>query len=121
MIIFGSDTLSASSSQGSFIARLDVSPTTGITSINNPPDRIKVYPNPAHESVSVAINTSTDSRITITLYDMIGNDVATVFSGYQGAGNYVHQTSTAGLASGTYLVKVSDGASTMVKLISVEH
>lgn len=83
--------------------------------------QVSVYPNPAHESLSVAINSSSESFFTITMYDMIGHEVAALFSGTQGAGSYVHQASTAGLASGIYLVKISDGTSTMVRRVSIEH
>jgi PKD repeat protein len=93
---------------------------TGVASISGFAE-VSVYPNPAHESVSIAINTTSESTITISMYDIIGHEVATIFSGTEGAGNYVHQAPTAGLASGIYLVKISDGISTIVKKISVQH
>ena len=83
--------------------------------------QVSVYPNPAHESISIAINTSSQSFITITMYDIIGNNVGGVFSGSQAAGSYVHHASTVGLASGIYLIKISDGTSTIVKRVSIEH
>jgi hypothetical protein len=82
--------------------------------------QVTVYPNPAHESIAVAINTTTESNLTIQLYDMIGNEVGVGFSGTQGAGSAVHQLSVAGFAAGIYVVKISDGSSTIARRISVQ-
>jgi PKD repeat protein len=83
--------------------------------------QVSVYPNPANGSISVAINTNEKSNISIGLFDIIGNEVSTIFSGSENAGNYVHQASVAGLSSGIYLVKISDGTSTIMRRISVQH
>lgn len=73
---------------------------------------ISVYPNPAHDAVNISISTNTESNITITLYDMLGNEVASAIESKTQAGLNTYAVSLAELPESVYMLKVFDGKNT---------
>lgn len=81
---------------------------TSIANINDDYANISVFPNPAHESVSIILGMNREANITIQLVDIVGNIVASVYEGKAKAGNSFYQLSVANLPQGIYLVKFYD-------------
>ena len=81
---------------------------------------ISVYPNPAHDYVSISVSASQSTYLSIKVYDVIGNEIGTVFEGNEAQGMVTHHFATSGLAKGVYLVRITDGLSTMTQRISIQ-
>jgi hypothetical protein len=60
------------------------------------------YPNPFNPTTNIRYSIPTSAFVTLTVYDMVGQEVATLFSGHQDAGNYVADFNATNLANGTY-------------------
>ena len=72
------------------------------------------YPNPFNPSTKIEYKLPLDGLVTIKVYDMLGNEVATLVNEEKGAGKYEVNFDASRLASGVYLyrIKVNDFYST---------
>jgi hypothetical protein len=69
---------------------------------------IELYPNPAHSKVTVAINSKKQAAVKITISDLTGKTIATLFEGKLRAGeNEVETKLGANFQSGFYLINIS--------------
>ncbi len=84
------------------------------------------YPNPFNPVTNIAYELGHGSDVTITVYNMLGQQVATLMSGYQTAGNYTVQwngLNSAGqaVASGLYFYEMqTDGFSSTQKMMLIK-
>ena len=60
-------------------------------------------PNPAQNSTSIRYHTSTDTRLTIELHDVLGRTLMTLVDRFHYAGTYTLSVDLSTLASGTYV------------------
>src|SRR5690606_24563231 len=71
--------------------------------------RLEVYPNPAGEAVTVALELAEPGHVRVGLYDVRGREVAVLHEGPLSAGEHVLSFETAGLPAGlpagVYLVR----------------
>ncbi|MCB2211140.1 T9SS type A sorting domain-containing protein [bacterium] len=67
----------------------------------------ELYPNPTNGRSSLTVSLPQAGELRAELYDVTGRFVGTVFDGSVAAGNLVIAVETDGLASGTYLLRVS--------------
>lgn len=65
------------------------------------------FPNPFNPSSTIRFGVARDSRVTITLYDMLGRVAATVFNGEMAAGSYTVPLDARTLSSGVYLYRLT--------------
>lgn len=70
-----------------------------------------VYPNPTTNNATFSYTLNKSERVTISIYNLLGEEVSTVFSGNLNAGTYSVETSIANLESGIYIYKMQVGAS----------
>jgi hypothetical protein len=81
------------------------------------------YPNPFNPSTRFAIDVPQNSEISVTVYDILGRNIATLFNGVKAAGSYTMEwngTNDAGIGmpSGTYLLKMTGtGFSSVHKML----
>ncbi|MCK9409466.1 MAG: T9SS type A sorting domain-containing protein [Bacteroidetes bacterium] len=76
------------------------------------------YPNPFNPTTAVEFSLPTTNRAVLKVYNMVGQEVATLFDGIAEAGEYHHTEFNASqLASGVYLVRLSSGKNVQVKKI----
>lgn len=61
------------------------------------------YPNPFNPTTKINFSLPLDEHVTIKLYDMLGNEVKIIASGFYKAGNHTINFSAGELASGTYI------------------
>ncbi len=73
------------------------------------------YPNPFNPSTKISWQSPESSWQTITVYDVLGNEIATLVNGYRIAGNYEIQFDASRLASGIYIYKLQAGSFTNTK------
>ena len=65
------------------------------------------YPNPFNPSTTISFQLGRPSNVTITIYDILGNEVAQLLNGYLREGTYNTDFIPNGLASGTYFYYLS--------------
>ena len=65
------------------------------------------YPNPFNPSTTIKYSVPSQSKIKITLYDIIGNEVRTLFEGIQPSGVHEINLTADNLPSGVYFVSMT--------------
>ena len=72
------------------------------------------YPNPFNPSTKISWQSAVSGHQTLKIYDVLGNEVATLINEYRVAGNYEIDFDATGLSSGVYFYKliVADYSST---------
>jgi hypothetical protein len=68
------------------------------------------YPNPFNPSTSIQYRVSNTSNVSMKVYDVLGNEVATLVNEEKPAGSYEVKFDAAGLSSGIYFYKLSAGS-----------
>ena len=82
---------------------------------------VKVYPNPVGSQLNLSYRVAKDANVTIKIMDVLGGEIATLFSKQVTAGDQTNSFPTpANLSSGgIYFVQIIAGEETIVKRISV--
>lgn len=73
------------------------------------------YPNPFNPTTTINYEVAKDSRVTIKVYDVIGNEVATLVNEIKPAGTYDVVFDASNLGNGVYFYKLQAGNFTAVK------
>ncbi|MFA6978751.1 MAG: T9SS type A sorting domain-containing protein [Ignavibacteriaceae bacterium] len=100
---------------------LDTLTVTDIKDIpNNLPESFLLqqnYPNPFNPSTTISYQIPSNNFVTLKVYDVLGNEVATLVNEWKEAGSYSLQFSTSGklLASGMYFYTLTAGKFTDTK------
>jgi hypothetical protein len=64
------------------------------------------YPNPFNPSTTVSYRLAKDGNVTLKIFNVMGEEVGTLFSGYQKAGGYDVTFDASKLTSGVYLYSI---------------
>ena len=90
---------------------------TSVVSIDQPTPitGMQLSPNPANDQVRLSYELTGNALATIEVYNMVGDRVRYLDQGDQVAGNYQLQLSTADLARGMYMVRLTAGEFTTTK------
>jgi hypothetical protein len=67
------------------------------------------YPNPFNPTTKIEYSLSEQSLVQLKVYDILGNEVATLVNEEQSAGSYRADFNGAGLSSGLYIAKLQAG------------
>ena len=76
------------------------------------PDKAKLeqnYPNPFNPSTRISWQSPVSGWQTLKIYDVLGNEIATLVDGYKSAGSYEVEFDTNNLSSGIYFYKLQAG------------
>lgn len=68
------------------------------------------FPNPFNPSTTIEYNVKDAAQVTLKVYDMIGNEVATLVNEVKPAGSYTVSFDASKLSSGVYLYKMTAGS-----------
>jgi hypothetical protein len=68
------------------------------------------YPNPFNPSTTIAFTLPTRAFVSVKIFDLLGRDVATVYSGQLPAGTYSRDWDASGKPSGVYFCRLQAGA-----------
>ena len=68
------------------------------------------YPNPFNPSTNIKYQISTSNHVLLIVYDVLGNEVATLVNEVKPAGNYEVKFDARSLSSGTYFYKLQAGS-----------
>jgi hypothetical protein len=68
------------------------------------------YPNPFNPSTVISYQLPVSSNVTLKVYDILGNEVATFVNEEKPAGSYEVKFDASGLSSGIYFYKLQAGS-----------
>jgi hypothetical protein len=68
------------------------------------------YPNPFNPTTTISWQSPVGSHQTLKVYDVLGNEVATLVNEYREAGRYEVTFDASNLASGMYLYRLQSGS-----------
>jgi hypothetical protein len=67
------------------------------------------YPNPFNPSTTIRFDVRSDAKVKLTVYNVLGQAVATLVDGFKAAGAYEVQWNAADVASGVYFYRLESG------------
>lgn len=73
------------------------------------------YPNPFNPTTKIEYSIPSGGKLSLKVYNILGQEVATLFEGDQRAGNYVATFDGSGLASGVYTYRLQSGNVSITK------
>lgn len=73
------------------------------------------YPNPFNPTTKISWKSPVSSWQTLKVYDILGNEVATLVDGYKPAGSYQVEFNASGLTSGVYFYELKAGEYSNIK------
>jgi hypothetical protein len=93
----------------------EITGTGGTTTIANEPksDNFKLYPNPIYQEFKTEFELSTNSKISIDIFDIQGKLLKTLFNGNAIAGKNQFTFNKSNLGIGTYLIIISSNNQTL--------
>jgi hypothetical protein len=77
------------------------------------------YPNPFNPSTKIKYSVPSESFTSIKVYDILGNEVATLVNGEKQAGNYEVEFNASNISSGIYFYKLQSSGSVLVRKMVV--
>ncbi|MDA3859797.1 MAG: T9SS type A sorting domain-containing protein [Melioribacteraceae bacterium] len=77
------------------------------------------YPNPFNPSTKIAFTLNSNSQVSLTIYNIVGEKVATLVNEYKSAGAYTVNFNAAQLSSGVYFYELRADATRLVKKMSL--
>jgi hypothetical protein len=87
--------------------------TTGVTTTQAPPQQFQLlqnYPNPFNPSTVIDYTIGKASNVTLKVYNLLGQEVATLVNGHQVANTYKVNFNASGLPSGVYIYELRAGS-----------
>jgi hypothetical protein len=116
--------INASNSQLSQVAvvpqngRVLVSNITSVGQNSNIPSEYSLrqnYPNPFNPSTQIEYSLKNDGKVTINIYNVLGEQVTSLINGFQAAGNYKVVWNASRFSSGIYFYRIKSGDFNQIK------
>ncbi len=77
------------------------------------------YPNPVNPTTMISYELSATTQVSLKVYDVLGQEVATLVNGIKFAGRHEAEWNATGLASGVYFYRLHAGTFVDVKRMTV--
>ncbi len=77
------------------------------------------YPNPFNPSTDIAFTLNNNAQVTLSIYNIVGEKVATLINEYKSAGAYTVNFNASQLSSGVYFYELKTDAIRLVKKMSL--
>jgi hypothetical protein len=99
---------------------IDNSQVSSIESVASIENSLKIFPNPAKNTLNISIRIPTISQARISLHDMLGNEVEVITD--NASGSFEKAFDINSLRSGIYFVRINynNGQNTIVKKIIIQ-
>ncbi|MFN0156705.1 MAG: T9SS type A sorting domain-containing protein [Bacteroidota bacterium] len=75
------------------------------------------YPNPFNPSTTISFSLSHSEEVTVKVYDIIGNEIATLAGGAYAAGDHAVEWNASGNSSGIYLVVLTTSQQSIMRKV----
>ena len=82
-------------------------------------DLAQNYPNPFNPETTIRYSLAADGNVRLTIFDMLGKEVAVLADGFQQAGEHQVSWNAAHLASGSYFYRLESGGDVMVRRMTL--
>jgi len=73
------------------------------------------YPNPFNPSTTIRFGLPVASHVTAKIFNVLGQEVVTIFDGRKGAGEHALQFDASNLSSGVYMYQIQTGDAVVIK------
>ncbi|MBV6513088.1 MAG: hypothetical protein FMNOHCHN_02614 [Ignavibacteriaceae bacterium] len=95
-----------------------------ITQLNDdneipPQNTFEIYPNPSNNEAKISYSNTEYGKVTILLYDVLGNELMTIVDTYKHPGNYTVSVYTNELSSGVYFASLKAGKTALTKKLII--
>jgi len=77
------------------------------------------YPNPFNPSTTINFDVPKESKVVLKVYNILGQEVATLVNEKMVAGSYSYQFSEGNLSSGMYIYRLQAGDYTLTKKMTL--
>jgi len=77
------------------------------------------YPNPFNPETTIRYSLPADDNVKLTVFDMLGREVATLVDGFQTAGEHQATWNASQLSSGKYFYRLESGKSVIIKMMTL--
>ncbi|MFQ6610210.1 MAG: T9SS type A sorting domain-containing protein [Fidelibacterota bacterium] len=81
-------------------------PGHGVKPVQPAVSSVKSYPNPFNPVSTISYTVEFDSRMNVMIYNVNGQQVESIYSGYQPAGNYHFSWNASAHPSGAYFIRI---------------
>ena len=88
---------------------------TGINTLSMPLNSISIAPNPVSSTLNITLTSSASTTVNVEIFDMAGRLINVVYTGELAAGKKGITFNAENIASGVYVVKATDGISSVQK------
>ena len=115
-------TLYITSGNGVYRIRLrsdDATSTEPETGVNSGMQLQPVYPNPSNDGVVITYDLEAPSSVDLSMYDVSGRSVRTLFAGNRAGGHHAHRADIGDLTPGVYFIRLTTDAGQDVQMMSV--
>ncbi|MCK7520684.1 MAG: T9SS type A sorting domain-containing protein [Ignavibacteriales bacterium] len=104
-------------SRGVAVLKVETAVTNQEEIINTPTDFVlnQNYPNPFNPTTTISFSIPSSAFTSLKVYDILGNEVATLVNEEKPAGSYEVSFNASSLSSGTYFYKLQAGSFTRNK------
>jgi len=104
-------------SRGIAVLKVQYQPTISENPGNLPNDFVlyQNYPNPFNPTTTISFSIPSQSFVSLKVYDVLGNEVATLVNEEKPAGQYEVEFNSSHLASGVYFYRIQAGTFSQVK------
>lgn len=102
----------------SYMLTLTGPSTTGIEDKTNVPNRFELlqnFPNPFNPSTTISFELPEKHYVSLRIYDILGQETATLFEGFREAGTYSVRWDASGFADGVYFAVMKAGDISRIK------
>lgn len=93
--------------------------TTGVAEHSSTFEMKPAYPNPSHGITCIPVSLSRNSKGTIKLFDIIGNEIALIYDGEMQQGEKNYFINSLGLAAGAYIITVETNEGRLTQKLMV--
>ncbi|MFZ1978111.1 MAG: T9SS type A sorting domain-containing protein, partial [Bacteroidota bacterium] len=104
--------------QAAYSAAITWKSTTSVPTSGTTPHLVALnqnYPDPFNPSTKISYSVPATGLVTLKVYNILGQEVQTLFSGMRNAGNYETTFDGSKLASGVYFYRLQAGNQMLVK------
>ncbi len=102
-----------------YLDNINIGSTVGVDEQDLLSSSFSAYPNPANNLLNLSYSITQNDDVKISMFDLLGKEMANVNVGPQVAGMQTQQLNTAGLPSGIYFVKLQVGNHQVTKKVLI--